>query len=318
MTSRESIYFFFLFWVIGGCTLQSQSVRIDGSSTVFPISQVAAELYHRSHPEARISVGFSGTGGGFKKFIAGETVINNASRPIKEGEARKLEESGIRFIELPVALDGVTVVVHPENDWVDSLTVEELRALWEPGSQVKTWSQIRPHWPQRPILLFAPGVDSGTFDYFTEAINHKSGAARYDFTASEDDNVLVQGIEGERDSLGFFGFAYYQENSQRLRAVPIINPQGDPVLPSDQTIADGSYAPLARPLFIYIREDSAKRPDVAPFVTFYLENGTEIATKVGYTGLPEIACQRALVRFQASQSGSIFLEGQSFDEVFLR
>ncbi len=259
-------------------------VRIDGSSTVFPITEAVAEEFGKKHPRVRVTVGVSGTGGGFKKFIAGETDINDASRPIKSIEVKKAEENNIDYIELPIAFDGISVVVNPKNTWVDYLTVAELKKVWEPGSPVKTWKDIRAEWPDQKIRLYGPGTDSGTFDYFTEVINGKSHASRSDFTKSEDDNVLVQGVSGDRASLGYFGFAYYSENKDKLKLVPIKHKKM-PVSPSFKTINDGSYTPLSRPIFIYVSKKSVKRPEVSRFVTFYLENAGVLSKDVGYVPL---------------------------------
>ncbi len=259
-------------------------VKIDGSSTVFPITEAVAEEFGAVNPNIRVPVGVSGTGGGFAKFIAQETDINNASRPIKDEEAAKAKEAGVEYIELKVAYDGISVVVNPNNTWVDRLTVEELKKIWTPDSTVKMWSDIRPEWPADEIKLYAPGTDSGTFDYFTEEINGKSGAIRSDFTGSEDDNVLVQGIAGDKNALGFFGYAYYEENKDKLKIISIDNGSGG-VIPSFDTIKDGSYAPLSRSVFIYVNKDALARPEVKEFVTFYLEIAKDIVSDVGYVAL---------------------------------
>ncbi|MBI4465664.1 MAG: PstS family phosphate ABC transporter substrate-binding protein, partial [Acidobacteria bacterium] len=218
----------------------SGTVRVDGSSTVFPITEAVAEEFQRVEPRARVTVGIAGTGGGFKRFLAGETDINDASRPIDASEQEHSVHQGLQYIELPIAYDGLSVVVNPTNDFVDFLTVEELKRIWEPASRVRTWSDVRPEWPTREIHLYGPGTDSGTFDYFTEAINGKAKAIRSDFNASEDDNVLVQGTSGDRDALAFFGYAYYRENQQKLKVVPVDAGQG-PVPPSPETIRNGTY-----------------------------------------------------------------------------
>jgi len=280
-------------------------VRIDGSSTVYPISEAVAEEFNAVQPRVRVTIGVSGTGGGFKKFAIGETDINNASRPIKGKEVTKAEENGVGFIELPVAFDGVTVVVNPGNDFVNELTADELRRIWQPESDVQTWQDVRPEWPARKLKLYGPGTDSGTFDYFTEAINGESQLCRADFTASEDDNVLVQGIAGDLDALGFFGYAYYIENKDKLKVVPVDGGNGA-VAPSDATINDGSYAPLSRPLFIYVSKIAADRPEVQEFINFYIENAGELASQVGYVGLPAAAYAMTQERFDGRITGSVF------------
>ena len=260
------------------------TIRVDGSSTVFPITEAVAEEFGKKHRRVRVTVGVSGTGGGFKKFSIGETDINDASRPIKGSEIKTAKKNGIEYLQLPVAFDGISVVVNPKNTWLDYLTVAELKKIWEPGSQVMTWKDIRAGWPDRKIRLYGPGTDSGTFDYFTDAINGKSHASRSDFTKSEDDNVLVQGVAGDRDALGYFGFAYYSGNKDKLKIVPIKNKQA-PVAPSSTTINDGSYSPLSRPIYIYVSAKSVQRPEVATFVEFYLKNAAELSRDVGYVPL---------------------------------
>jgi phosphate transport system substrate-binding protein len=261
-------------------------IKVDGSSTVFPITEAVAEEFSIENPGVKVPVGVSGTGGGFEKFIAKETDINDASRPIKEKEATAASAAGVEFVELKVAFDGLSVIVNPENNWVDSLTVEELAKIWAPDSTVKTWSDVRPEWPNEEIKFYAPGTDSGTFDYFTEEINGESGAIRPDFTGSEDDNVLVQGIAGDKNALGFFGYAYYEGNKDKLKIVPIDNGNG-PVTPTFETIKDGSYTPLSRPLFIYVNKESLNKTEIKEFVTFYLEIAKNITADVGYVALPD-------------------------------
>ena len=246
----------------------SGKVRLDGSSTVFPISEAVAEEFGAVEPGVRVTVGVSGTGGGFKKFIAGETHINDASRSIKESEIEQALAANINFIELPVAFDGLSVVVNPENDWVDYLSVEELNLIWAPGSTVDEWSDVRAEWPKEPIRLYGPGTDSGTFDYFTKVVNGEEQASRADFTASEDDNVLVQGISGDLLGLGYFGYAYYKENQDKVKIVPIDGGEG-PVVPTEVSINLGTYSPLSRPIFIYVTDSSLDDPAVAEFVNFY-------------------------------------------------
>lgn len=269
------------------------TVTIDGSSTVFPITEAVAEEFNAAYPDIEVPVGVSGTGGGFTKFIAKETDISNASRPIKQEEADAAAAAGIEFLEIPIAFDGLSVLVNPENTWVDSLTVEELNKIWGPESTVKTWADVRPGWPAEEIKLYAPGTDSGTFDYFTEEINGEAGAIRKDFTGSEDDNVLVQGIAGDKNALGFFGFAYYEANADKLKAVPIDGGNG-PVEPTFDTIKSGDYAPLSRPLFFYVNKEALAREEVKTFVQFYIENAGAMADEVGYVSLPDSDYQTSL------------------------
>lgn len=283
------------------------TVSIDGSSTVFPISEAVAEEFLAVQPRVRVTVGVSGTGGGFKKFLANEIDINDASRPIKEKEIKIAIQQNHQFIELPIAYDGISVVVHKNNDWVDYLSVAELKKIWQPGSTVKTWKDVRPGWPDRRIKLYGPGTDSGTFDYFSETINGKSGASRPDYTANEDDNALVQGIRGDEYSLGYFGFAYYAVNQDKLKAVPIDGGNG-PVLPSVTTINSGIYAPLSRPVFIYLNTLSLDRREVVAFIDFYLDNVADLATEVGYVPLPEVVYARTKRRVSLRESGTAYTE----------
>lgn len=267
-------------------TLQGQ-ISIDGSSTVYPITEAVAEEFRIENADVKVTVGVSGTGGGFKKFSRGETDINDASRPIKEQEASIAKENNIGFVELKVAFDGLAVVVNRENSWVNDITVAELKLIWEPGAQGKItrWNQIRKEWPDEEFHLYGPGVASGTYDYFTEAIVGKSGESRGDFTASEDDNVLVQGIAGDKNALGFFGLAYYEENQDKLKLVGVNNGSGV-VLPTVETVKNGTYAPLSRPVFIYVTSTAAKRPEVVAFVNFYLAEAANLVPDVGYIPLP--------------------------------
>ncbi len=285
------------------------TIRIDGSSTVFPITEAVAEEFQREHPDARVTVGISGTGGGFKKFILGETDINDASRPIKDSEAEGATDNGIEYIELPVAFDGISVVVNPANSFVSSLTVEELNRIWEPGSTVQTWRDVRAEWPDDPIALYGPGTASGTFDYFTEMINGEAQASRADFTASEDDNVLVQDVAGDRNALAFFGYAYYAENESRLKLVSV-DPGDGAVQASPETINDGTYRPLSRPIFIYVSNAAAERPEVQAFVRFFLEHATELVREVGYVPLPARVYELALERFEQRTVGSVFANAE--------
>lgn len=281
------------------------TVALDGSSTVFPISEAVAEEFGAVQPRVRVTVGVSGTGGGFKKFLAGETDINDASRPIKAKELKMAIEQNIGFLEIPVAYDGLSVVVNKKNTWVDHLTVAELNKIWQTGSTVKNWSDVRPGWPNTPVRLYGPGTDSGTFDYFTETINGKSGASRPDYTASEDDNALVQGISGDAAAMGYFGFAYYEANKDRLKIVPIDGGKG-PIVPSMVTINNGSYAPLSRPIFIYIREKALDRPEVKAFVEFYVDNAPALSAEVGYIPLPAYVYENALNRIKTREVGTAY------------
>ena len=242
------------------------------------------------------------TGGGLKKFCKGETDINDASSPIKDKEIKMCMEKDIKYIEIPVAFDGLSVVINKDNDWVDYLTVEELNAIWMPDSKVSTWQDIRPNWPNQKIKLFGPGADSGTFDYFTDVINGKSQVCRHDFTKSEDDNVLVQGVAGSKYSLGFFGFAYYKENSDKIKAVAIDGGSGG-VLPTEVTINDGSYSPLSRPIFIYVSKESTKKPHVDAFVNYYLANASDLVTEVGYIPLPDNLLNEAKRKYKSRITG---------------
>jgi phosphate transport system substrate-binding protein len=275
----------------------SGTINIDGSSTVYPITEAIAEEFRAVAPDVRVTIGISGTGGGFKKFARGETMISNASRTIKSSEALACVQNNITFVELAVAYDGLAVVVNPQNDWAVSLTTEELKKIWEPAAEGKIvkWSQIREGFPDEKLTLLGPGTASGTFDYFTEAIVGKSGASRGDFMPSEDDHVLVQGVSGDKYALGFFGLAYYEENANKLKLVGVDSGNG-PVLPSLETVKDGSYSPLARPIFIYVSNAAGDRPEVIEFVTFYLDQAATLVSEVGYIPLQasEYAQQKQL------------------------
>ncbi len=287
----------------------SGDIPIDGSSTVFPITEAVAEEFgDLAGGSVRAVVGISGTGGGFKKFCTDETVISNASRPITQKEIDLCAAAGIEYIEIPVAIDGLSVLVNPSNDFVECLTVDQLNMIWKPESEgvVMTWDQVDPEFPNEEIKLYAPGVDSGTFDYFTEAINGDGGVSRGDFVASEDDNVLVQGISGDKYSLGYFGYAYYVENQDKLKAVPVDGGNGC-ITPTSDAINDGSYAPLSRPLFIYVRADAAREQHIAEFVRYYLgDNGQQLATSVGYVPFPQEVYDLALAKFNAGSTGTVF------------
>jgi phosphate transport system substrate-binding protein len=292
--------------------LTAGRVVIDGSSTVFPITEAVAEEFQHANKGAAITVGVSGTGGGFKKFLAGEVDIVNASRPIKASELEFAQMSDISFVELPVAYDALSIVVNKKNTWVDHITVAELRKIWSPEAQGKVmkWSDVRAGWPDKPLRLFGPGTDSGTFDYFTEAINGKEDASRGDYTSSEDDNVIVKGVEGDEGALGYFGVAFYEANKSRLKVVPVDDEKPEngagPQLPTAENVIKASYSPLARPLFIYARASSLARPEVAQFVSFYLANAKSLAAEVGYIALPDALYSQVQSRLDQKVAGSLF------------
>lgn len=289
---------------------QAQVIKIDGSSTVYPITEGVAEDFQKMKKNViKVTVGISGTGGGFKKFCRGETDIQDASRPILEKEMADCRAAGVEYVELPVAFDALTVVMNPKNTFLKSITVDELKKIWEPAAQGKImrWNQVNPAWPDAPIKLFGAGSDSGTFDYFTEAITGKSKASRGDFTASEDDNVLVQGVAQDINAIGYFGYAYYAENTQRLKAVPIIEKAGKPaVAPSEASVLDGSYQPLSRPIFIYVSVKSLAKPEVREFTEYYLKNSAKIAKEVKYVPLPDKAYTIGLEHIAKGKKGTVF------------
>lgn len=285
------------------------SIKIDGSSTVGPISSAVAEEFQAANQGTRVTVSISGTGAGMKKLVDGTIDIADASRPIEQKEMDAAKTADIDFIELPVAYDGLAILVHKENTWVDHLTVAELKKVWEAGSSVKLWSDVRPSWPKTPIKLYGPGTNSGTYDYFTEAICGKKGNSRPDYTASEDDNTLVTGIAGDKSSLGYFGYAYYVENKDKLKLVPVDGGKG-PVAPSEATVVDGTYEPLSRPLFIYVNAKAAARPEVQKFVGFYLTQASELVKSVGYVPLAAEVYELAKKRFEAKKTGSLFGGGK--------
>ncbi len=287
----------------------AQVVQVDGSSTVFPITEGIAEDFQKANKGYKVTVGVSGTGGGFKKFCRGETDVSNASRPIAVKEMEACKAAGVEYFELPVAFDALTVVINPKNTWLKQATVAELKAMWEPAAQgkVKRWNQVNPTWPDQPLKLFGAGADSGTFDYFTEAIVGKSKSSRGDFTASEDDNVLVQGVAGDVNALGFFGYAYYAENTNKLKALPIIDKAGKPaVAPSAKTVSDGSYQPLSRPIFIYVNAKSLAKPEVKKFVDFYMANGAQMAEEVKYVALPGSVYAANIKHMADGKKGTVF------------
>jgi phosphate transport system substrate-binding protein len=299
---------FFLFFKISSAK-QPKIIKIDGSSTVYPITEAVAEEFQKKYKDIKVTVGISGTGGGFKKFCRGETDISNASRPIKKSEIELCAQNNIEYIEIPVAYDALSVVVNKQNNWVDNITVEELKKIWEPEAQGKItkWNQIRPNWPDAPLRLFGPGTDSGTFDYFTEVIVGQAGKSRGDYVASEDDNVLVQGVQGDKYALGYFGYAYYVENKDKLKAVPVVNPiTGKPVEPSEENIYKGEYVPLSRPLFIYVNLKSLERKEVQDFVDFYIKNAGKLSREVGYVPMPQDFYDVIAERFKRRIKGTAF------------
>jgi phosphate transport system substrate-binding protein len=295
---------------------QASVIRVDGSSTVFPISEAVAEEFQKANENVRVTVGVSGTGGGFQKFCSGETDISDASRPIRPTEIEACKKAGIEYMELPVAYDGLAIVVSPKNTWATSITVEELKRLWSPEAQGKVmrWSEVRPSWPAREIHLFGAGVDSGTYDYFTEAIVGKEGASRGDFTSSEDDNVLVQGVANDDLALGFIPLAYVEQNRSRLKVVPVDDGKADngsgPITPAEQTVRDGTYQPLSRPLFIYVARKSADRPEIQRFVTSFFTQ-PELMREVGYVELTPQIYELAQKHFTERRVGTAFGSGGS-------
>ena len=289
-------------------SVKAQVVQVDGSSTVFPITEAVAEEFQKAKKgKVKVTVGIAGTGGGFKKFCRGEIDISDASRPILKQEMEACKGAGIEYFELPIAYDALTVIVNPKNDWVKALTVPDLKKMWEPSAQgkVTNWNQVRSEWPNAPLKLFGPGADSGTFDYFTEAIVGKAKSSRGDFTASEDDNVLVQGIANDRNALGYFGFSYYVENQNKLKAVPIDGGKG-PVTPSAKTVEDGTYQPLSRPIFIYVSKKSMDKPEVREFVEFYLKNAPALVKQVKYVSLPQSVYTTGAEHLKKGKVGTMF------------
>jgi len=294
---------------VGAVQAQSNVVKIDGSSTVYPITEAVAEEFQKAEKNAiKVTVGISGTGGGFKKFCRGEIDISDASRPILKKEMEACAAAGIKYFELPVAFDALTVVINPKNAFIQQLTVEELKKMWEPSAQGKVtrWNQVNPAWPDQPMKLFGPGADSGTFDYFTEATVGKSKSSRGDFTASEDDNVLVQGVTQDVNALGYFGYAYYAENTAKLKAVPIVNPKGKAVLPSMENVLSGAYEPLSRPIFIYVSEKAFQRAEVKKFVEYYMKHGAKLSREVKYVPLPDKAYATNLDHLKKGKLGTAF------------
>jgi len=303
-------------WLMAGALLaaapafaQQQLVKIDGSSTVYPITEAVAEEFQKSKKnQVKVTVGISGTGGGFKKFCRGEIDISDASRPILQKEMADCKSAGIEYFELPVAFDALTIVVNPKNAFIKQVTIAELRKMWEPAAQGKVtrWNQVNASWPDAPMKLFGPGADSGTFDYFTEAVVGKAKSSRGDFTASEDDNVLVQGVSRDTGALGYFGYAYFIENKDKLKAVPVVNDKGQAVMPSLDNVLKGTYQPLSRPIFIYVSARSLAKPEVKEFVQFYMQNGGKLAQEVMYVPLPAQAYKTAWDHVVKNKRGTVF------------
>ena len=288
----------------------AKTISVDGSSTVFPITEAAASEF-QAEKKVKVTVGISGTGGGFKKFVRGETDVQDASRPILKEEMDEAKKNGIEYLELPIAFDAITIVVHKDNDWCKDISIDELKKMWSKDSQGKItkWSEIREGWPQEKFVLYGPGTDSGTFDYFTEAVNGKAKHCTTDFTPSEDDNVLVRGVAGNKYALAYFGYSYYPPNKDKLNAVAISwskNKTKDPVLPSKDSILDGTYTPLSRPLFLYVNKKALDKPEVKEFVSFYLKNAARLSEKVKYVALPDEAYDVVKKRFEDVKTGTAF------------
>jgi len=284
-------------------------IRVDGSSTVYPITEAVAEDFSKAAKGVRTTVGVSGTGGGFKRFCKGETDISDASRPITKSEAETCKSANIEFVELPVAYDGLCIAISKQNTWATKLTVDQIKKIYSASGTAKTWKDLDSAWPDRAIKVYSPGTDSGTFDYFKEVTVGKDGKVRSDMSVSEDDNVLVNGVAGDRDAIGYFGFAYYVENKDKLVAVAVDNGKGA-VLPTDATILDGSYEPFSRPVFIYVNRKSADRPEVGAFVDFYLQQAAALSKEVGYTPLPESIYGTARTNWKARRTGTQFLDAK--------
>ncbi|MGZ5191732.1 MAG: PstS family phosphate ABC transporter substrate-binding protein [Flavisolibacter sp.] len=295
---------------LGSCFKKyTGKISIDGSSSVYPLTEAVAEEYRKIDPNIKIMVGVSGTGGGFKKFLREEIDISNASRPISESEIELANKNGIQYIEIPVSYDGMAIVVSPKNTFVDYITVSELKKIWSPESQNKitTWKQVRSSWPDQPLNLYGAGTSSGTYDYFTLAINGKAKASRGDYTASEDDNVLVQGVSSDPNSLGYFGLIYYEENKDKLKLIPVkAADDGNAVYPNDSTVQYGIYQPLTRPEFIYVNLKAAKKPHIQKFIKFYMDNAENLSKEIGYVPLPPEVYQISYDRFLNGKTGTIF------------
>ena len=296
--------------LIGAQSAQAQVIKVDGSSTVYPITEAVAEEFQKAKKNAiKVTVGISGTGGGFKKFCRDETDFSNASRPITKPEMELCKAAGVEYIEMPVAYDALTVVINPKNAFLKQATVAEMKALWEPAAQGKVmkWNQVNPAWPDAPVKLFGAGADSGTFEYFTEAMVGKAKSSRGDYTASEDDNVLVQGVSRDVNAIGYFGYAYYAENKAKLKALAIVNPKtGKAVEPSAANVENGTYAPLSRPIFIYVKAKSLQKPEVKEFIEFYMKNGAALTKEVKYVPLPAAAYTGNLDHVKKNKIGTVF------------
>jgi phosphate transport system substrate-binding protein len=307
MYKRSSIALGVLSAAVLWSNAHAEIIKIDGSSTVYPVTEAVAEEFQIATRE-RVTVGVSGTGGGFKKFCRGETDISNASRPILKAEMEICAKNGIKFYELPVAFDALTVVVNKNNKFVKPLTVNHLKKVWEPAAQgkVKTWNQISSSFPNAPLKLYGPGADSGTFDYFTEAVVGKAKSSRGDYTASEDDHVIVQGLSRDKNGLGYLGYAYYVENKSKLKAVPIVNDKGKVVAPNEINVLNGSYNPLSRPIFIYVNQASLKKPEVHKFVNFYMTKSASLIKEVKYVPLPPKAYTHNLDVIKKGKLGTVF------------
>ena len=294
----------------GANIAHAQIVKIDGSSTVYPITEAVAEEFQKAKKNAiKVTVGISGTGGGFKKFCRDETDLQNASRPITAKEMEDCKAAGVEYVEMPIAYDALTVVIHPKNSFLKQATVEELKKMWEPAAQgtITKWNQINPAWPDAPLKLFGAGADSGTFEYFTEAIVGKAKSSRGDFTASEDDNVLVQGVSRDVNAIGYFGYAYYAENMARLKGLPIVNPKtGKAVEPSGANVENGTYVPLSRPIFVYVKLKSLDKPEVREFIEFYMKHADKLVREVKYVPLPKAAYEGNLKHAKDKKIGTVF------------
>ncbi len=296
--------------MLGAQAAHAQVIKIDGSSTVYPITEAVAEEFQKAKKNVvKVTVGISGTGGGFKKFCRDETDISNASRPITKSEMEACKAAGVDYVEMPVAFDALTVVINPKNTFLKQATVAELKAIWEPAAQGKItkWNQVNPAWPDAPIKLFGAGADSGTFEYFTEAIVGKAKSSRGDYTASEDDNVLVQGVSRDVNAIGYFGYAYYAENKGRLKALPIVNPKTNAAVePAEESVIKATYQPLSRPIFIYVKAKSLDKPEVKEFVEFYMKNGAALTKEVKYVPLPASAYTGNVEHMKKKKFGTVF------------